>query len=221
MTRQTLILGSVGLVLVIFAVGAWFNTNTQTADTKPVSPPAKQNSLVRSYSPILGAKDAPVTIVEFFDPACEACRAFHPIVKGILDRYAGKVRVVVRYTPFHGEASLKAIAVLEAARQQNVFLPVMEALLANQPVWASHGSPSPDKILKIAASAGLNIEQAAAQMKSPSSVGIINQDSADVEAVGIRGTPTFFVNGKPLTKFGQRELENMVRMEVEKASATQ
>lgn len=220
MTRQTLILASVGLVFAIFAVGAWFNTNNQTAETKPAPPSVEQNSLVRSYSPVLGAKDAPVTIVEFFDPACEACRAFHPIVKGILDRYPGKVRVVVRYTPFHGEASLQAIAALEAARMQNVFLPVMEALLVNQPVWASHGSPEPDKILKIAASAGLNIEQAKVQVKSPSTVGIINQDRADVEAVGVRGTPTFFVNGKPLPKFGQRELEDMVRIEVEKVAAS-
>ena len=221
MTRQTLILASVGLVLALFAVGAWFNTNNQKAETKPAPPPVEQNSLVRGYSPVLGAKDAPVTIVEFFDPACEACRAFHPIVKGILDRYPGKVRVVVRYTPFHGEASLQAIAALEAARMQDVFLPVMEALLANQPVWASHGSPAPDKILAITASAGLNIELATAQMKSPSTVGVINQDRADVEAVGVRGTPTFFVNGKPLPKFGQRELENMVQIEVEKVAASQ
>ena len=219
MTRQTLILASVGLVLALFAVGAWFNTNNQTAKTKPAPAPVEQNSLVRSYSPVLGAKDAPVTIVEFFDPACEACRAFHPIVKGILDRYPGKVRVVVRYTPFHGEASLQAIAALEAARMQNVFLPVMEALLANQPVWASHGSPAPDKILAITASAGLNIELATAQMKSPSIVGVINQDRADVEAVGVRGTPTFFVNGKPLNPFGEAELRRLVASEVAAAQS--
>ncbi|MFS8328883.1 thioredoxin domain-containing protein, partial [Vreelandella titanicae] len=34
---------------------------------------------MRSHSPILGREDAPVTIVEFFDPACEACRAFYPL----------------------------------------------------------------------------------------------------------------------------------------------
>ena len=221
MTRRPLILASVGFILAIFAVGAWFNTNNKSVEIKPTSPAVEQSALVRNYSPILGVEDAPVTIVEFFDPACEACRAFHPIVKNILDQYEGKVRVVVRYTPFHGEASIKAITVLEAARQQNVFLPVLEALLANQPVWASHGSPAPEKILIIAASAGLDMEQAAAQMKSPSTVGIISQDVADVKAVGVRGTPTFFVNGKPLPKFGRQELENMVRMEVEKASAAQ
>lgn len=42
------------------------------------------SSLMRSHSPILGQADAPVTIVEFFDPACEACRAFYPLTKRIL-----------------------------------------------------------------------------------------------------------------------------------------
>lgn len=214
MNRQTLILASVGLVLALFAVGALFNSNTKTAETKPASPSLEHSSLVRSYSPVLGAKDAPVTIVEFFDPACEACRAFHPIVKGILDKFPNKVRVVLRYTPFHGEASLEAIAVLEAARMQNVFLPVLEALLINQQAWASHGSPAPEKILRIAAAAGLDVEQASVQIKSPSTVGIINQDRADVEAVGVKSTPTFFVNGKPLSKFGQGELETLVEAAV-------
>ena len=221
MMRQTLVLASIGIVLTLFAVGAWFKSNPEVAETKPAPPSLEQGSLVRSYSPVLGAKDAPVTIVEFFDPACEACRAFHPIVKGILAKYPGKVRVVLRYTPFHGEASLEAIAVLEAARLQKVFLPVLETLLKNQSAWASHGSPAPGKILQIAASAGLDVEQASVQIKSPGTVGIINQDRADVEAVGVKGTPTFFVNGKPLTKFGRQELETLVEAAVNKAVAQQ
>ena len=57
-----------------------------------------------------------VTIVEFFDPACEACRAFYPVVEDILTDYPDDVRVVLRYAAFHGEASEQAIKVLEAAR---------------------------------------------------------------------------------------------------------
>ncbi|MCG7605741.1 thioredoxin domain-containing protein, partial [Halomonas sp. MM17-34] len=77
-----------------------------------------EDSLVRSHSPILGREDAPVTIVEFFDPACEACRAFYPLTKSILETYPEKVRLIVRYTPFHGDVSDKAIRVLEVARRQ-------------------------------------------------------------------------------------------------------
>ena len=85
--------------------------------------------MIRPYSPILGPADAPVTIVEFFDPACEACRAFHPIVKDIMAEHGDAVRVVIRYTPFHGEGSETAIRVMEAARMQGVFFPVMESTL--------------------------------------------------------------------------------------------
>jgi protein-disulfide isomerase len=176
--------------------------------------PEIAETLIRSYSPIIGPEEAPVTIVEFFDPACEACRAFHPIVKDILAEHDGEVRVVLRYTPFHGEASEQAIRVLEAARMQGVFEPVLEALLEYQPRWASHGAPAPGLILAIAEQAGLDAESAQTQMMAPQTVGVLNQDRADVEAVGVRGTPTFFVNGKPLDPFGADELRALVAAEV-------
>ena len=159
-----------------------------------------------------------MTIVEFFDPACEACRAFHPIVKQILAQYPDDVRVVMRYTPFHGDGSELAIKVLEAARLQDVFVPVLEALLENQPAWASHGAPAAERIMEIAGAAGLDTDAAANQIMSPSIVGVLNQDRADVEAVGIQGTPTFFVNGKPLPEFGAEQLLSLVQAEVEAAA---
>ena len=91
----------------------------------------------------MGEESAPVTIVEFFDPACEACRAFHPVVKSILDEHAGQVRVVLRYAAFH-DGSDEAVKILEAARRQEVFEPVLEALLEVQPQWANHGAPRLD-----------------------------------------------------------------------------
>jgi len=53
------------------------------------------------HSPVFGPANAPVTIVEFFDPACETCRAFYPIVKDILAQYPSEVRLVIRYAPLH------------------------------------------------------------------------------------------------------------------------
>lgn len=171
-------------------------------------------ALMRPHSPILGPEEAPVTIVEFFDPACEACRRFHPIVKDVMAEHGDAVRVVVRYTPFHGEASAKAIRVLEAARMQGLFEPVMEALLKEQPRWAAHGNARPGLILDIAAQAGLDLEAARVQVLSPEVVGVINRDIADVEAMGVRQTPTFFVNGKPLNPFGEAEFRALVAAEV-------
>jgi hypothetical protein len=52
--------------------------------------PTTDSRLVRPDSPTLGSADAPVTLVEFYDPECESCRAFHPTVKKILKDYDGK-----------------------------------------------------------------------------------------------------------------------------------
>jgi protein-disulfide isomerase len=129
-------------------------------------------------------------------------------------QYPDKVRVVIRYTPFHGEGSEVAIKTLEAARLQNVFFPVLEALLERQNLWASHGAPAAERIMIIAESVGLNVAAAESQILMPDIVAVLNQDRSDVEAVGVRQTPTFFVNGKPLDPFGEAELRRLVAAEV-------
>lgn len=219
MTHKKLVLATLGLALLIFAFGAWFVSRPEPARVATVAPIEQQDNLIRAYSPILGREDAPVTVVEFFDPACEACRAFHPIVKQILAQYPNDVRVVMRYTPFHGEGSEVAIKVLEAARLQGLFIPVLEALLENQPVWASHGAPAVERIMEVAGAVGLDTQAAAQQIMSPSIVGVLNQDRADVEAVGVRQTPSFFVNGKPLPEFGAEQLLALVDAEVKAVSS--
>ncbi|MDE4193174.1 thioredoxin domain-containing protein [Phaeobacter gallaeciensis] len=219
MNRRGLILSVLALCVAGFGGATWFaNRPGPVAEAEPVAPELA-DAMIRPYSPILGPADAPVTIVEFFDPACEACRAFHPIVKDIMAEHGDAVRVVIRYTPFHGEGSETAIRVMEAARMQGVFFPVMEAILEEQPRWAAHGNIRPDLILGIAASAGLNEEAARTQMMAPQTIGVLNQDRADVETIGVRQTPTFFVNGKPLDPFGEAELRRLVSAEVTAAQS--
>lgn len=219
MNRRALILSVLAFGVAGFGGATWFATRPgPVAEAEPVAPELA-DAMIRPYSPILGPAEAPVTIVEFFDPACEACRAFHPVVKDIMAEHGDAVRVVIRYTPFHGAASEEAIRVLEAARMQDVYVPVLEAVLREQPRWASHGAPAPGLILQIAATAGLDAEAARTQMMAPDVVAILNQDRADVETVGIRQTPTFFVNGKPLDPFGEAELRRLVAAEVAAAQS--
>ncbi|MEQ8664879.1 MAG: thioredoxin domain-containing protein [Rhodospirillales bacterium] len=169
--------------------------------------------LTRPYSPTLGPDDAPVTIVEFFDPACEACRAFYPLVKEIMKEHDGQVRVVLRYAAFH-PTSEEAIRILEAARIQGMFTPVLETLLEEQPVWAPHGR-EPGNVWEIAAIAGLDIEKARRDALLPDIVAILNRDATDVEAVGVTGTPTFFVNRIPLTETDPKQLKDLVNAEID------
>ena len=214
MNRRGLILSVLALGVAGFGGATWYATRPgPVAEAEPVAPELAE-ALIRSYSPVLGTEGAPVTIVEFFDPACEACRAFYPVVEAIMAEHGDAVRVVIRYTPFHGAASEEAIRVLEAARMQGVFEPVLEVVLREQPRWASHGAPEPGLILEIAATAGLDTEAARTQMLAPDLVAILNQDRADVETVGVRQTPTFFVIGKPLDPCGEAELRSLVAAEV-------
>src|SRR5690606_30148160 len=135
-----------------------------------------------------------------FDPACESCRAFYPYVKDILAAYPRDVRLVIRYTPFHGEPSIVGVQILEAARQQQRFEPVIEALLASQPEWADHNSVATEKAWESSRAAGLDLNQARDYLATGAVGKLLEQEIADIKAVGIQGTPTFFVNGKPLTK---------------------
>lgn len=219
MNRRGLVLSVLSLGAAGFGSAAWYATRPAPFTEADTVDPELVDALIRPYSPILGPKDASVTIVEFFDPACEACRAFYPIVKDIMAQNPQDVRLVIRYTPFHGLPSETAIKLLEAARMQGKFEPFLQALMAYQDAWASHGDANIKKIGRIAEGAGLDLEAAMTQIKSPDIIAVFNQDRADVETVGVRQTPTFFVNGKPLDPFGEAELRRLVAAEVAAAQS--
>lgn len=212
MNRRVVVVGTAVAAVGLFVGAALLY---RPADETPSKAPATSGSapLVRPYSPVLGTPDAPVTVVEFFDPACESCRSMYPVVKQILAAYPGKVRVVIRYAAFH-PTSREAIDILEAARAQDKFVPVLERLLETQGVWAPHGR-SAQSVWTVLGGTGLDVDKAKQAAGMPGTVARLNQDAADVEAVGVRQTPTFFVNGKPLRQFGAQQLFELVKSEVE------
>lgn len=211
MKRRSILLAVGAVAIGAFGIGAYLYEPSMERAT--VGDATNETVYVRAHSPILGPADAPVTIVEFFDPACEACRAFHPYVKDIMSMFPENVRVVLRYTDFHPQSE-DAIRILEAARLQGKFEVVLERLLEVQPRWAPHGR-SGVSAWTLLDGTGLDIERAKADAQLPDVTAVLNQDTADVKAAGIRGTPTFFVNEKPLTQFGPQQLLELVRSEVE------
>jgi protein-disulfide isomerase len=216
MNRRSLLIGASTLGLVAFAGGTVVLNRRRAAEAEAAAatPAVDEALLVRDYSPSFGPADASVTLVEFFDPSCEACRAYHPVVQEIRRQFPTEVRVVLRYTVFH-EGSDEAIRILEAARMQDKFEPVLDALLEQQPGWAVHGSPQMDVAWEIAEAAGLDLDRAETDQLFPGITGILNQDAADVEALDIRQTPTFFLNGKRLENFSADSLIADVRFAVQ------
>ncbi|MGV8838868.1 MAG: DsbA family protein [Bauldia sp.] len=169
--------------------------------------------LERFHAPTLGPANAPVTLVEFFDPSCETCRAFYPLVKQILANFPTEVRLVIRYAPFH-QGSDEAVRILEAARDQDLYLPVLDALIARQPEWAAEGAPDLDHAWAIAVEAGLDLTLARAYAGGAQVATVLAQDDADLRSLNITATPTFFVNGTPLVSFGAQQLVDLVTAEV-------
>lgn len=217
MNRRTVLIGASAIGLAAFGGGIFVLSRRREVEAEAVAaetPGVDLALLIRAHSPSFGPADAPVTLVEFFDPSCEACRAYHPVVQEIRRLFPTQVRVVLRYTVFH-EGSDEAVRILETARMQDVFEPVLNALLEEQPGWAVHGDPQMDVAWEIAGEAGLDLEKAESNRLFPGITGTINQDMADAEALGIRQTPTFFLNGRRIEDFSADGLIADVRFAVE------
>lgn len=213
MKRSYLFVLTAVLLIGGFAGAAYLYDQRQVEERSAL---AKRHAetLIRDYSPRLGSADAKVTIVEFFDPACETCKAFYPLVKGLMAQYPEKVNLVIRYAAFHGGSDY-VVKILEAARLQGKFWETLEAALDAQSVWAAHGNPQPERLWMRLGRTGLDFARAKRDVDNAEIARRLAQDMADVRTMRVNKTPTFFVNGKPLPRFGYKELQQLVRSEVE------
>ena len=213
MQKKTLALTTLTLLAVI-AIGAWWYASNQNPSGQ-ATVAVDRSALIRPHSPSLGKADAPVVIVEFLDPACETCRTFYPMVKQLMAQHPDRIRLVIRYAPFH-KGSDKVVAVLEAARRQGKFWPSLEALLASQQDWASNHTAKVDLAWKYLEPVGLNMEQLAIDLTAPEVKQAVAQDLADANTLGVSQTPEYFVNGRPLPSFGFEQLRQLVGEELAK-----
>lgn len=207
------VLLAVVLAAFLFGMNS-YQRRVQNAQAEKVTQQTER--LVRFHSPIFGPTNAPVTIVEFFDPACETCRAFYPMVKELMKRYPNDVRLVLRYAPFH-QGSDQVVKLLEAAKRQDKYVQVLEAILEAQPAWADHGKPNIELAFKVAEQqAGLDLAKAKADMANAAVDLALQQDIQDLTALEVTKTPTFLVNGRGLPSFGLDQLTALVAEEVAK-----
>ena len=214
MKRQTVVLISAAGLLLVFGLATYLYTSEQ-ADRIEALATAADSPLERPHSRGKGPADARVVLVEFFDPACEACRAFDPYVKALLAEHRDRVRLVLRYAPFH-KGSDTMLKILEAAALQDRFWEALQVMYDTQPQWASHHHPQPERIWEFLPRAGVDVDQIRRDAQAPKFDAIIEQDLLDGRTLGVRKTPQFFVNGKPLLRFGYEQLKSMLDAEVAK-----
>jgi protein-disulfide isomerase len=173
--------------------------------------PVTQQAEFRRYdiptgdSYAIGPADAPITIVEFSDYQCPFCRRWHDEVYGpLLAAYPGKIRLVYRHFPLtsiHPDAMSAAEAAM-CAGEQDAYWPFHEKLFSNE----SLGS---NTYLQYAQELGLNMNSFESCMNDRKYQQAVDADLNFAVDLGIRSTPTFFINGlaivgaQPLDVFKQ------------------
>lgn len=205
MTQETKMIVGIGLgTLAVFAAIVFAVTKTSPAPA--VSQVADEKILVREDSYKIATSTATVTIVEFADFQCEACRAAQPGVKLLLEDYKGKVNFVSRYFPLPGhQHSRLAAQAVEAAGEQGKVWEMQDMLFEKQEEWGGDAKPATkvqvmEYFLGYARTLGLNIDQFKQGIESGKFEAKISRDFADAEALNLTGTPTFFINGKKLVE---------------------
>jgi protein-disulfide isomerase len=203
------------IVLVAIFAGTAFYYKSQEA--KKLNFLAQNNAaiFIRDHSATLGSSDAKVFLVEFMDPACETCAAFSPLVKQIMAANPGKIKLVLRYAPFH-EGADYFVKILEASKKQDKYWETLDVMFKSQSKWTSGHKALPEKVWPILTIAGLDIEKLKKDMNDPAINKVIEQDLADAKTLNVRKTPGYFVNGVSLVSkgFGRQQLYDLIQSEI-------
>ena len=212
MQKQIIVFISIVLLILLYVLG---DNIYKSQQAKLYGFIAQENAstFVREHSQTLGSDDAKVYLIEFSDPACETCATYHSFVKKLMTANPGKIKLVVRYATFH-DGSDYMVKILEAARKQGKYWETLEVMYKTQPHWASHHNPQPQLIWKFLPNASLDLEKIRIDMNDPEIAKLIQQDLADAKTLNVRKTPGFFVNGKPLLRFGRNQLQELVESEI-------
>ncbi len=212
MSKQKLVIFTAIGLIAFFMIAGMLYKNYQMEEFSAMSK-ERAELFERPYSWSIGNKDAKVHLVEFFDPACETCAQFHPLVKDIMKKNEGKIRLTLRYAPYH-QGSAQVVKMLEAARKQGKFTETLEMMFATQKYWASHHKPNPQILWQFLPKLGLDIDKLIKDMKDPAMDKLVAQDLADAKVLGATKTPSYFVNGKPLQQFGYEQLKELIYSEL-------
>jgi len=176
--------------------------------SRPASPPR----LIQSSGPegatpahIRGNPNAPVTLEEFADFQCGACGAYHPELKKIEAEFGDRLRVIFRQNPLYPNHpySIVAAQAAEAAglHGDNYFWLMHDKLFENQKTW----SDAKDKdaavaiFVDYAKQIGIDPDRFMRDLNGEAVAQRLFQDGKRGHALGVSGTPTFFVNGREAT----------------------
>lgn len=205
------------IILVVLTLGALFTLavgllRQNESASQSQTPRVAKEELVKPYNPSLGNPESKVTLVEFLDPECGTCAALSPMVKGLVNEYKDRIHFVVRYMLFHKNSQPAALAT-EAAGKQGKYWE-MQAQLFFRREWADQEGPQDAFFEQIAKDLGLDMAKFKKDLKDPETLNHILADYQDGPRLGVRGTPTFFINGKILDALSYEALKEAIEMEL-------
>ncbi len=184
----------------------------------PVVPKDIYAVTVPSHSPTKGPTDAPITIILFTDLECPFCARFHADMTELQKEFRDQLRLVFVNLPlkFHNFAVPAAKAALAAGRQEK-FWEMHDRLFAEQTAWKKENNF--DQYLDGAAQAlQLDVQKFKKDMDDPRTMEIIHRDLAFADAIGVRGTPGIFINGRYASgAFPLETFRTTIREELDRA----
>lgn len=233
LSRENIINAILGLQLVLLGVFGWqlmsikseladggsgakvvAKAPTQQANPEPAQAAGPVDVVVTSDDHVRGGENAKVTIVEYSDFECPFCEAAYPTIKQVMDTYGDDVRIVYRHFPlsFHAQAQKSAEA-SECAADQGKFWEYHDMVFENQALI----SGGVTQFKKWAADLRLNTTRFNSCLDSGEKADEVTDDMNSGVALGVSGTPGFFINGisvvgaQPFSSFKQiidQELAN-------------
>lgn len=193
-TNQKISAGLVAGFALLVAVGLLFT------DSGEAPAAVADAQVVRDNSHRLSAPaTSEATLVEFLDFECEACGAAFPVVEDLRERYGDQVTFVARYFPLPGHAnSMNAALAVEAAAQQGAYEAMYRRMFETQAQWGEQQQSQAPLFRGFAEELGLDMAAYDRAVADPATRARVEQDKQDGEALGVTGTPTFFLDGELL-----------------------
>lgn len=215
MKNKFVIIGAILLLVVLgFFTAKNLYLNQESSDTSEqvissTNGTSQDVQMIRDFNNSTGPELAKVTVVEFFDPECEGCSAFYPHLKTVLNQYEGQIRFVARYMLYHSSSHMAAMA-SQAASKQGKFWEYHQMLFEKQAEWGHKPSPEKQFFLGYAKLLGLDLVKFEVEMQNQETSAQLSIDVADGNALGVKGTPTIFVNGQMLENLDANLLKSMI-----------
>lgn len=200
----------IGVVAVAGGTGYAVFMGNKPAPTSAA--PAAEAQLVRQDSHRITAPAIEkAQLVEFLDFECESCRAAVPLVEELKKEYGDRITFVHRYFPLpgHRNSGTAALAV-EAAAQQGKYEQMTAKMFDAQTQWGEKQDSQAALFRTYAQELGLDLATYDAAVADDTTLNRIRKDVADGKALGVTGTPTFFLNGQKLVLNSEEQFRQLL-----------